>query len=428
MTESALPVDDAQVRALVDAAERSFAENQLEEADRLVGLASSIAPDHPLVLGTRGAHALRRGNAAQAMPLLQRAVEKDPSNPRPYLNLASSLRALGNAEGEMKALETALTLDPYFTLALLQKASLLEQLGKTRESAGAYHAALSSIPPNSPVPASLQPVIERAQQAVRKQRDDLEALLNDRLRDLRRELGDQPQDRVNDCLAALLGRKKLYVQQPTFMHFPRVPAIEFYDRDQFPWLLQLESATESIREEALALADKARERFNPYVNHTPGAPLNQWRELNNSRRWSALFLYQDGHPVEQNRSACPETTNILEKMPLARVPQRAPAAFFSLLEPRTRIPPHTGVTNTRLIVHLPLVIPAGCGFRVGSDVREWKAGSAWVFDDTIEHEAWNDSGEDRIILIFDIWNPFMSEAERMLICKATDAITEYYAS
>lgn len=428
MSEPALPVDEAQIRALVDAAERSFAGGQPEEADRLMGLASGIAPDHPLVLGTQGAHALRRGNAERARPLLERAIDKDPSNPRPYLNLASSLRALGDADGEMKALETALTLDPYFTLALFQKASLLEQLGRPKESARAFNAALSSIPPNSQLPASLQPVIERAQRAVRKQRDELEALLNERLRDLRQELSGQPQDRVNDCLAALLGRKKLYVQQPTFMHFPRVPAIEFYDRNQFAWLPQLESATDSIRKEALALAERAREKFNPYVNHAPGAPLNQWRELNNSRRWSALFLYQDGRPVEDNRAACPETTEVLEKIPLARVPGRAPAAFFSLLEPRTRIPPHTGVTNTRLTVHLPLVIPGGCGFRVGSEVREWKPGSAWVFDDTIEHEAWNDSAEDRIILIFDIWNPFLSEAERRLICKATAAISEYYTS
>src|SRR5260370_583499 len=86
-------------------------------------------------------------------------------------------------------------------------------------------------------------------------------------------------------------------------------------------------------------------------------------------------------------------------VPPADVPGQAPTAFFSMLQPLTRIPPHTGVTNTRLVCHVPLVIPSGCGFRVGSETRQWEPGKAWVFDDTIEHEAWNESDKPRYILI-----------------------------
>jgi aspartyl/asparaginyl beta-hydroxylase (cupin superfamily) len=98
--------------------------------------------------------------------------------------------------------------------------------------------------------------------------------------------------------------------------------------------------------------------------------------------------------------------------------------MFSVLQPHTRIPPHTGVANFRLVVHLPLILPAGCGFRVGGETREWRMGEAWVFDDTIEHEAWNDSEEARVILICDIWSPRLSEEERLAIAgviAATDA-------
>jgi aspartyl/asparaginyl beta-hydroxylase (cupin superfamily) len=98
--------------------------------------------------------------------------------------------------------------------------------------------------------------------------------------------------------------------------------------------------------------------------------------------------------------------------------------MFSVLQPRTRIPPHTGIANFRLVVHLPLVLPGNCGFRVGGETREWRIGEAWVFDDTIEHEAWNDSDEIRIILICDIWSPRLSPAEREAIravIAATDA-------
>jgi aspartyl/asparaginyl beta-hydroxylase (cupin superfamily) len=115
-------------------------------------------------------------------------------------------------------------------------------------------------------------------------------------------------------------------------------------------------------------------------------------------------------------------------MPSAQVPGYALAVFFSVLEPHTRIPAHTGVTNTRLIVHLPLLIPekGKCFFRVGNETREFEEGQAWVFDDTIEHEAWNDSDRPRAILIFDIWNPLLSEAERERVSAMMVAIRNYY--
>ena len=89
--------------------------------------------------------------------------------------------------------------------------------------------------------------------------------------------------------------------------------------------------------------------------------------------------------------------------------------MFSILKPRTRIPPHTGTSNTRVTVHLPLIVPPGCRFRVGADTREWREGEAWAFDDTIEHEAWNDSDQPRAILIIDAWNPLLTEAEREVV-------------
>jgi aspartyl/asparaginyl beta-hydroxylase (cupin superfamily) len=68
--------------------------------------------------------------------------------------------------------------------------------------------------------------------------------------------------------------------------------------------------------------------------------------------------------------------------------------------------------NSRLICHLPLIVPPKCAFRVGNEVREWREGELLIFDDTIEHEAWNDSERDRVVLIFDIWRPELSERER----------------
>jgi aspartyl/asparaginyl beta-hydroxylase (cupin superfamily) len=77
------------------------------------------------------------------------------------------------------------------------------------------------------------------------------------------------------------------------------------------------------------------------------------------------------------------------------------------------------------VVHLPLVVPAGCAFRVGNETREWVPGKAWVFDDTIEHEAWNDSDQLRTVLIFDIWHPDLTEAERELVRATMEGLAAF---
>jgi aspartyl/asparaginyl beta-hydroxylase (cupin superfamily) len=422
---SAVPLDQAQLRALIDSAERAGAQGQAAEAERLLTIARSAAPENPDVLGACGAQALRGGKLAEARSLLERAIASDPANPRLYLNLASCLRDLHDPDAEMKALNEALALDPYFFLAHLQKGSLLELTGKTKAAAAAFHAALSSVRPGTPIPATLRPIVEHAQRCVAANFRELETWLNERMQPLRERYPGAALDRVDDCIAAFLGKKPIYVQQPTMTHFPRLPAISFFERKDFPWLAALEAKTDEIREELLGLLATSLEDFSPYVAYARDMPLNQWKELNNSKRWSALFLYKEGRTIEANVARCPATVDALSRVPLVVIPKRAPSAFFSRLEPRTRIPPHTGVTNTRLTVHIPLIIPPGCRFRVGAEVREWRAGTAFVFDDTIEHEAWNDSDEPRVVMIFDIWNPFLSEAERDLMAAATAGIADF---
>ena len=137
-------------------------------------------------------------------------------------------------------------------------------------------------------------------------------------------------------------------------------------------------------------------------------------------------LWHDSRPIPEHLEKCPKTAAVLKQLPLCDIELYAPGAYFSVLQPHTRLPPHTGTTNTRSIVHLPLITPPGCGFRVGSQIREWQRGEAWVFDDTIEHEAWNDSDQVRIILLFDIWNPLLTRAEQDLVRSLTIGIGRFY--
>jgi aspartyl/asparaginyl beta-hydroxylase (cupin superfamily) len=233
---------------------------------------------------------------------------------------------------------------------------------------------------------------------------------------------------VDRCIELLTGQRTRYTPQPTFMYFPEIPAVEFFEGSDFPWLDAIEAATEEIRAELTTVLVADRAGLEPYVAYPDGVPLDQWRELNKSRRWSAYFLWNQGIAQQAHMARCPRTVELLRGAPQCDVANRGPTAFFSILDAATAIPAHTGVTNTRLTVHLPLIVPPDCGFRVGSETREWIPGKAWVFDDTIEHQAWNRSDLPRAILIFDIWNPFLSPAERDLVRTATEVFGQYYGA
>jgi aspartate beta-hydroxylase len=423
---NAAAADDARIGSLITAADAAAEAGQHMEAARLLAEAEAASPRNPRVLNALGMHALKIGEFATAARRLEQAVQLDARAPLLWFHLALARRAVGDAQAETAALERALALDPYFYLALLQKATLLERRGRPRQAAKAYRAFLQCVPPSAREAPALRQGLERARAAVAADRVSLEEFLAAQLAPTRAAHRQSSQDRFDHCMEVLLEKRRVYSPQPTFMHFPRLPALEFYERAEFPWLGALEAATDEIRAELVRCLAGDPDGVIPYVDYPTGAPLNQWRELNRSRRWGAYYLIKGGVAVEAHLERCPKTAALLAAAPLAQVPGEAPTAFFSILEPRTRIPPHTGVTNTRLVVHLPLVVPPGCGFRVGSETREWSPGQAWVFDDTIEHEAWNDSAEPRAILIVDIWNPFLTSAERALVSAATGAVTDYY--
>jgi aspartyl/asparaginyl beta-hydroxylase (cupin superfamily) len=278
-----------------------------------------------------------------------------------------------------------------------------------------------------PVPA-ISGMVDRARKAVRADDDALAAALEERVAGIRTQHGNASLRRADRCLERLTGRRTRYNPEPTFMYFPEIPAVEFFERGDFPWLDAVEAATDEIRTELTTILVADRAGLEPYIAYPDGVPLDRWRELNKSRRWSAYFLTNQGVDQPSHIARCPRTMRALKGAPLCDVSARAPTVFFSILDASTEIPPHSGVTNTRLTVHLPLIVPDNCGFRVGSETREWVPGKAWVFDDTIEHAAWNRSDTPRAVLIFDIWNPLLTEAERDVVRAATEVVGSYYAA
>jgi len=164
-----------------------------------------------------------------------------------------------------------------------------------------------------------------------------------------------------------------------------------------------------------------RAELVPYIQYDDHLPLDQWRELNKNPDWTAIHLWRNGDRVESNAVHCPATMALLANVPQPRVAGAGPNAMFSLLAPGTRIPPHVGVNNARLVCHLPLIVPEGCWFRVGAETRPWKRGEALVFDDTIEHEAMNPSDQLRVVFIFDLWHPDLSAVEQEAVKALIEA-------
>lgn len=261
----------------------------------------------------------------------------------------------------------------------------------------------------------LQAKIGHARDFVDRQRQALGQAVDDGLTAGLAKASERDRRRASAAADLMLGRRTVFANQCHGFHYPFLPADEFFDRSHFPWLAELEAATADIREELLSLLASPDPGLAPYIDMPPGTPQNLWSELDKSPNWSALHLWRDGERIEEVCARALRTAELVESMPLAHIPGRAPAVFFSILKAGKRIPPHTGVTNIRSIVHLPLIVPDGCGFRVGGETREWREGEAFVFDDTIEHEAWNESSQDRALLILDCWNPYLSADEQAMI-------------
>jgi aspartyl/asparaginyl beta-hydroxylase (cupin superfamily) len=333
-------------------------------------------------------------------------------------------RAQKDLTGEIDALQHALTADPHDLMALILRANLLERQGLRHEAAQAYQAVIAVAPALDKLVPDLRPALQHAVDFRDRYQAQFGEFVDKSIAEQGAGMNGAQLDRFRLSLDIEFGRKKRYESRPIGYFFPGLPTIEFFERSDFPWLDQIEAASDAIRDEFLAVLDR-EQGFSPYITYGSEQPVNQWAELNNSPRWSAFHLLKDGRPVPGNSANCPLTMQALAGAPQPEQAGRTPVAMFSLLKPRTRIPPHVGISNARLVTHLPLIIPEACGFRVGNQTRHWVPGKAWVFDDTIEHEAWNDSDKLRVVLIFDIWHPHLTAAERRLVSAMTIARNEF---
>lgn len=365
--------------------------------------------------------ALRAGDGPAAAAAFRQALSADAQAGPLWRNLAHALRLAGDDAAERDALDHALSLDRTDFVAQLRKAQNLERCGAETEALAAWSGALQLAQGiANPVPG-LDDELAAGRRFVAAVQQRLGAGVDAALAPLEPQLDETERRRIRAFADHALGRRQVYVNECAGVYYPFLPADEYFDAKHFPWFAQLEAAADDIRAELHGLLDEGNPAIIPYVRLDEGTPDNKWTGLSHSFDWSACFLYEYGVPNQPVLDRCPKTAALLASLPLARIPGKAPNAFFSMLQPRSAIPPHTGVTNTRAIVHLGLDVPPDCGFRVGGETREWQAGRAFAFDDSIDHEAWNNSDERRHILIIDTWNPHLSAHEH-------EAIVRYFAA
>jgi len=376
----------------------------------------------------QGLAALRNRDLAKAQRCFEQAVALDPSAGSLWRNLAHARRLAGDESGERVALEGALGIDARDLAALVRLAQWFERAGDRREAMLRWSGVIQLGEQIASPSEELAGLLAHARDYCAQQGAALATPIRQALAPRYDDFGQTSRRRAQAFIEHSLGTRRIYPNVCAGIHYPFLPADEFFDDHHFPWFADLAARTDAIRAELQALIADPGADLIPYVRMEKGVSGSQWDPLNHNLDWGACFLWEYGRPNTPVLDRCPNTAAALAALPGARIPGRAPSAFFSMLKPHTRIPPHTGVTNTRAIVHLPLIVPPGCGFRVGGETREWVVGQPFAFDDTIEHEAWNNSDELRAVLIFDVWNPHLAPEEQAIVADYCAMVDELSSS
>jgi hypothetical protein len=355
--------------------------------------------------------AMARGDVRQAQSLLEIAAQRG-KDAATLLRLATVRRSLGDLTGAMKAAAAAVELEPRNFLMCLLLGSLREATGALYAAQRAYRAACSYAPRDMAFQPAMTKQLERAQAIVQAADEWREQLFHWRSDGLSPVEDRRMRDFRNNILESIAAGPLA----PPFFMVPGIKAKRFFDPADFRGMAELEAQTDAVRDEFLALAESNSGDLSSSLAGLHGDEKDGER----AGKWSMIPLMRNGRVVERFADACPRTMELARGLDLPRLSLISPSLYFSVLEPGSRIAPHVGLTNARLIVHLPLIVPDHCGFRVGGETRAWEVGKAMVFDDMTSHEAWNDSDRIRVVLIADVWRPELSLAERAAVTDLMD--------
>jgi len=418
---------DSQIASLMHEGDRLAEQGQAISAAVRWQKVLELSADFPPALNNLAMQAMDRGDLAIARDLLQRAVKAAPEYTMAHANLSRVHSALGDPNAALAAINAAVRADPTAWGVHIEKARLLERMGEQRAAAASYGSGMVYMPEQAKQAPELQPLLQHARGMVADNQTALREFLMERLGDKLRTGSPRQLERFQHSLDVLTGRRDMAMatSTPLTLPFARLPSIPIFHREDFDWAPKVEAAFPDMLRELQSLIEQGDE-FVPYVQMPDDEPKGQFEPLNNNPDWGAYYFWQSGRLIEEHAARCPRTVEALTNhAPMCVVPNRAPVTFFSALKPHTQIAAHHGATNSRLTVHMPLIIPPNCALRVGGETHVWKPGELVMFDDTILHEAWNNSDELRVVLIFDVWHPMLSPLERELVRDTITGILDF---
>ncbi|HEX5959844.1 MAG TPA: aspartyl/asparaginyl beta-hydroxylase domain-containing protein [Rhodanobacteraceae bacterium] len=433
MNTQAAQADEARINQ----ARAHAAQQRIGEAEAAYREILKSAPDTPEALNFVAMCALARGEFASAQRELEHAARLEPTQPEIWKNIGIVQLAQHHADEALDAFDRALGIEPLHFAARLHRGAALEQLGRHDDATTAYFGAISAAQTRGKwrndmtTPPGLRPAVKHAIAFVEQHR---RRIFMELLQPLRDQYGAQSLTRVEQGLAIYLGDQPANYPDPRqfckFFYVPGLRATPYYERELFPWHAGLEQHTDTIRAELQGVLNEPV-GVEPFLGTNDNTLLKEQNLLAGTRgkaEWNSFFFHRHGEVFERNARRCPRTAEVLATLPLVHIRGHAPEVLFSILTPGSHILKHHGVTNTRLVTHLPLIIPEDCAISVGGVEHAWQEGRCVTFDDTFEHEAWNRSDKVRAVMILDSWHPDLDEAEREAIALLVGGIGDFNQS
>ncbi|MBT8079452.1 MAG: aspartyl/asparaginyl beta-hydroxylase domain-containing protein [Gammaproteobacteria bacterium] len=345
-------------------------------------------------LCNRAIEAELAGDPQAALPLYRQAINVNRGNPVPYLFLGYLRHGLQDSEAAVQAWSLAADLDPRVlnawrsdtVAADIRQRSKLADRELRRHFTRLHKSAIAAYASEHP-----DANVERAEAAIWCQTHDEEFQFN------------HPE------------------QRPHLFFVPGISSIPVYDESHLAWKSLLESSFEAIRTEFLAARTNAAAEQRPYLEPRAAWLGDDWKPIADSLNWGSYQLYRKGKGNDALIRRFPETLRIIGQLPIIEGLQGPREVVFSVLQGKQRIPPHYGVSNTDMTVHLPIITTEDSAIRVVQHVHHWQTGKVFAFDDAFEHESWNNSSQPRVNLIFEVWHPELTRHEQAAISATFDA-------
>ena len=383
----------------------------------LTGLAA-LDPKHVEVRNALAVAALIGGDFAGARLHVTAALASAPNDALTLNQLAQLQQAEGDLDGALQTYRRLLSQHPSSYASRLAFARLLETCGDDETASLQYFRAMRDAQQSGrwlsaeSTPPSMRVAVAHAGAVVKRYRQEL----CDRIvGPLAGRFGVDALQRVSRFVEIQMG-DAIYApaddrQRPSGYPFPGLPQAPYLDKSRIAGIRALEAQTPAILSELKSVLSQPTGQESVFATKALADEF-----LHNERRpavWDGFYFYRHGARNVANAAACPLTMAAIDQLPLSIVPGHGPEVVFSILGPGTHLLPHYGVTNVRVVGHLPLIVPSHCALRVAGIEHHWRVGEVVVFDDTYSHEAWNRSDEVRVVMIFDMWHPDLTEVERL---------------